>query len=402
MALRRRSPYTKPALFNLRHASLQRRIPGSDPARRHDMTPMDTKNTEPALGDGRLTALPSALKWILLLLLSLLVAGALEYVRFPAALLLGPMIAAIVFATNGARLSLPRPPYIAAQALVGCMIAESLNGDILRRFLQDWPLFIGATLSVIALSSLLGYIMAKRQVLPGTTAVWGSSAGAASAMVLMAEAYGADTRLVAFMQYLRVVCVASAAAAMAAFVFNIAGAEPPPLVFFPETDWQALALTLAITAAATAAGHYLKIPAGTMLVPMLVMAVLNSFGLVKIELPLWLLAVAYAMVGWRIGLAFSRRLLLHAAKAAPQVALSILILISFGGCLAFLLWYLLGVDPLTAYLATSPGGLDSVAIIAATTHVDLPFVLALQTARFLMILALGPSISKFIANRIKG
>ena len=41
-------------------------------------------------------------------------------------------------------------------------------------------------------------------MLPGTTAVWGSSPGAATAMVLMAEAFGADARLVAFMQYLRV------------------------------------------------------------------------------------------------------------------------------------------------------------------------------------------------------
>jgi hypothetical protein len=43
------------------------------------------------------------------------------------------------------------------------------------------------------------------------------------------------------------------------------------------------------------------------------------------------------------------------------------------------------VDALTAYLATSPGGLDSVAIIAASTpRVDLPFVLALQSVRLLV------------------
>ena len=39
----------------------------------------------------------------------------------------------------------------------------------------------------------------------------GGSAGAASAMVVMAEAFGADARLVAFMQYLRVVCVVAVA-----------------------------------------------------------------------------------------------------------------------------------------------------------------------------------------------
>ncbi len=44
--------------------------------------------------------------------------------------------------------------------------------------------------------------------------------------------------------------------------------------------------------------------------------------------------------------------------------LSILLLMGFCGAIAWLLSHELGIDPLTAYLATSPGGLDSVAIIA--------------------------------------
>jgi uncharacterized membrane protein AbrB (regulator of aidB expression) len=50
----------------------------------------------------------------------------------------------------------------------------------------------------------------------------------------------------------------------------------------------------------------------------------------------------------------------------------------------------------------SPGGLDSVAIIAASSTVDLPFVMAMQTARFLVVLLTGPSLARFIANRVGG
>lgn len=348
-----------------------------------------------------LTALPRPLKWALLIALSTLLVAGMEYVRMPAALLLGPMIAGLLLATNGAQLTLPRLPYTAAQALIGCVIASSLDKHIMMRFLEEWPLFLGAVLAIVAMSSLLGYIMARRQIFPGTTAVWGTSAGGASAMILMAEAHGADARLVAFMQYFRVVCVASAAAGVAAYMFNVSGAQHPPLVFFPPFDWVDLIKTLLLTAIASYIGKVLKMPAGTMIVPMLSLAVLHAFDLVNIVLPLWLMAMAYAVIGWRIGLAFTRRLLRHAAKAAPQVALSIFILIAFGGCLAYLLTTTMDIDPLTAYLATSPGGLDSVAIIAATTHVDMPFVMALQTVRFLVILALGPHISRFIAKRIK-
>lgn len=348
-----------------------------------------------------LTTLPTHWKWTLLIVLSIVLVTIMEYFRLPAALLLGPMVAGMIFATNGAQLSMPRLPYTAAQALIGCVIADSLDTQIMKRFLQEWPLFIGAVLSIVAMSSLIGYVMAKRQIFPGTTAVWGTSAGGASAMILLAEAHGADVRLVAFMQYFRVVCVATAAAGVAAYMFNISGNVQPPLDFFPPFEWKALLETLALTAITSYIGKLSKVPAGTMLVPMLSLAVIHALGLIDIVLPLWLMAIAYGLIGWRIGLAFTRRLLRHAAKATPQVALSIAILIAFGGCLAFLLTTFLHVDPLTAYLATSPGGLDSVAIIAATTHVDMPFVMALQTVRFLVILALGPHISHFIAKRIK-
>lgn len=359
----------------------------------------DDKNQEtPA--PGLLTDLPAVPKWALLVALSAALSALLEWLHLPAALLLGPMAVSIVFATNGARLSLPRFPFIASQALIGSMIAQNLDGEILSRVFDDWAVFVFVVFSIVFATSLIGYVLAKRKIMPGTTAVWGTSAGAASVMVLMADAYGADARLVAFMQYLRVVCVATTATLMAAFVFNIEGATIPDFVLFPPVDWMALFQTLAATAVFSGAGYLLRVPGGAMILPMAGLATLASLGLMTIELPPWLLALAYTMVGWRIGLAFTRRLLRHAARALPEVLLSIGLLIGFGGVLGFLLWRFLGIDPLTAYLATSPGGLDSVAIIAASTHVDVPFVLALQTFRFLVILAVGPSISRFVADRI--
>jgi uncharacterized membrane protein AbrB (regulator of aidB expression) len=63
---------------------------------------------------------------------------------------------------------------------------------------------------------------------------------------------------------------------------------------------------------------------------------------------------------------------------------------------------MLGIDPLTAYLATSPGGMDSVAIIAAASNrVDLSFVMALQTARFVFVLIGGPPLARLIAGRVR-
>ena len=75
---------------------------------------------------------------------------------------------------------------------------------------------------------------------------------------------------------------------------------------------------------------------------------------------------------------------------------------AFCGGLAMLISYELGIDPLTAYLATSPGGLDSVAIIAAASNsVDLSFVMALQSARLLFVLSFGPSLARLVSRWVR-
>lgn len=346
-----------------------------------------------------LARLPRAGQWALLLAASMAFAALLEAADLPAALLLGPMIAGILVGVGGGTIRVPRRPYFGAQAIIGCLIAAAITPTILVSFLQDWPLFLGVVLSTLLASSVLGWLMSRWQVLPGTTGVWGSSPGAATAMVLMAEAFGADARLVAFMQYLRVVCVATAASLIARFWVETGAAGPPAIVWFPPLDAGPFAVTLALAGLGAVAGQFLRIPAGPMLVPLVVGAVLHALGLIEIELPEWLLAIAYALVGWNIGLGFTRPVLLHAARALPQILLSILVLIAFCGGLACVLVRTLGVDPLTAYLATSPGGMDSIAIIAASSDVDLPFVMALQTVRFFLVVLLGPSVARFIARR---
>jgi membrane AbrB-like protein len=265
---------------------------------------------------------------------------------------------------------------------------------------QAWPLFLGIALAILAASSLLGWLLGKWGVMPGTTAVWGTAPGAASAMMLMAEDFGADARLVAFMQYLRVVCVAALASLLARFWIHTGDAAIPEIVWFPPINWIPFAETIALAVIGGYVGRVLKLPAGGLLVPMVVGAALHGSGLISIELPQWLLAISYAFLGWNIGLGFTRQILSHAARALPQTLLSIFALIAFSGVLAFILVKTMNVDPLTAYLGTSPGGMDSIAIIAASSPVDVPFVMGLQTMRFLIVLLVGPPLARFVASRL--
>lgn len=341
--------------------------------------------------------LPAAVQWLLLLVLSAPLASFLEAVGIPAGLLMGPMLAGVIVGMNGGTIRLPRFGFFGVQVVLAMMIAGMVSPSLVGTFLSRWPLFMAIVLSVIAVSTLCGWIITRMGILPGTTAIWGSSAGAASTMLLMGGAYGADVRLVAFMQYMRVVVVATLATLIAHFGGHQAIDQGVP--FFGPIDVVDFALTIGIGIACGLFGQWLSIPAGAFLTPFAVGSIMSLTGTLHVELPQWLLAMSFALLGWNIGLGFTRSIVRHARRAFMPTILSIIALVTFSGLLAVFLVFALGVDPMTAYLATSPGGLDSVAVIAASSNVDLSFVMALQTARLVIITIIGPVIARFVADR---
>ncbi|MGP0057974.1 MAG: AbrB family transcriptional regulator [Beijerinckiaceae bacterium] len=347
---------------------------------------------------GPLAAQKLHVQWTVLIILSVLFVLLLQILHLPAALLLGPMAAAILVTAAQGALRVPHWPFIAAQSIVGCMIARVITPSTLGAMGHDWPLFLATTSGVVAAGAWLGWLLARRRVLPGTTAVWGSFPGAATAMVLMAEAYGADIRLVAFMQYLRVVFVALAATVVAGIWTTASGGQTANVLWFPPIHWLSFIETLALAGFGVVVSYRLRISAGPLLLPLVIGAALQAANVMTIELPPWLLAICYMLIGWSIGLRFTRPILAHAARALPRVVASILVLIAIGGVLATLLVTLAGIEPLTAYLATSPGGADSVAIIAASAKVDVPFVMAMQIGRFLIVLFVGPPLARLVAS----
>ncbi|WP_263770019.1 AbrB family transcriptional regulator [Propionivibrio soli] len=361
---------------------------------------MEHKDNKPARAplEGR----PAVTLWSLLLVLSLVFAGLLDLIHLPAALLLGAMFAAILVALGGGAPQITRKAFIIAQGIVGCLVARSMTPASLASLHDDWVLFVSVTLVVILLCAGMGWVLAKKQVLPGATAVWGSSPGGAAIMTFMSDAHGADMRLVAIMQYLRVVMVTVIATVISRLWIGPTGATTPGIYdnLLATVPWDQLLYTLAIAVSASLIAQRFKLPGGGILLPLIVASAAQISGLVTIVLPPWILAPTYAVLGWSIGLRFNRQALSQAAKALPSMIVSIFCLIGVCAAIAVALTLLAGVDPLTAYLATSPGGLDSVAIIATASDVNVPFVMAFQTARLVMVVFTGPALARFITDRL--
>jgi uncharacterized protein len=352
----------------------------------------------------RLAPTRQQVRWTVLLLLSVVLSVGFDHTGLPAGRLLGPMVAAIVMALFGAEVAVPRLGFVGAQGVIGLLIARGVPVSILSTLSEHWFVFIAGVLGVTVLANALGWALSHWNVLPGDTAVWGSAPGAASAMMIMAEAHGADVRLVAFMQYLRVVCVSFTASVVAHWWMRSSGTAPTaavaPSLLQPPGEWTGLLATLGIALGGAVIGARLRLPAGGLLLPMLAGFALQDFAHIPIELPPLLLAVAYAFVGWTIGMRFNRAVLAVTLKSLPTVLAAIMLLILACGAFAAALVRWAHVDPLTAYLATSPGGADSVAIIAASTPVDVPFVLTMQVLRMLFVMATGPAIARTLASHL--
>jgi membrane AbrB-like protein len=147
----------------------------------------------------------SAFVWTALIAASAAGAVLLHQLGVPAPWLIAPLVVANVAAVTGlVTLHVPRPLFVAAQATIGMLIAQTFTPPVVGSIARSWLVMILIVASTIVAAAIAGWMLARFGSVPAPTAAWGSSPGGASAMTAMSADYGADPRIVAFMQYLRV------------------------------------------------------------------------------------------------------------------------------------------------------------------------------------------------------
>jgi membrane AbrB-like protein len=219
-------------------------------------------------------------------------------------------------------------------------------------------------------------------------------------MVLMAGAFGADQRLVAFMQYLRVLVVVLIAPVLAHVVLHHgghAGAAP--------ADHAGVAADLAFTAGCTALGLLVAratgLTAGSLLLPLIIAAAASITGVAGgADVPSLVEEIAFAAIGLQVGLRFTVATIRHAGRLLPATLASIVALIAACAGLAVVLERLGGFSFADAYLATTPGGIYAVLAAAAGAGANTTFVVAVQALRvFVMVLAAPPLVRAITRER---
>jgi membrane AbrB-like protein len=107
--------------------------------------------------------------------------------------------------------------------------------------------------------------------------------------------------------------------------------------------------------------------------------------------------VGYAIMGLQIGGRFHPdTIMLIRQVLLPVIGTTLLLLIA-SVVLAAIVARLMGLDLTSAYLAATPGGLDSVAAVATDLRVDTTIVVSMHLVRLMCVLIFGPWLVRLCA-----
>src|SRR4051812_46133318 len=214
-------------------------------------------------------------RWLLLAGLTIAGGWAGDRVGLPSAYLFSALVAGLAYALSPLpALELPGGWFVAAQAVLGVVLGTYLKSSTLSSLGEDWLPVALISLGTLVLTTAAGLILERVTQLDRATAALGMIAGGASGIVAMARDLGGDDRLVAFMQYLRVLVIVLLTPVAVRIAFpghtsDPAGASAEAPFVGGAADW---ALVAALAAGGALLGRVLRIPAGALLGPLLLTA----------------------------------------------------------------------------------------------------------------------------------
>jgi len=349
----------------------------------------------------------TGLRWILLAAGVGATGWLLDGLSLPSAYLFGALLVGLLVALAApGRFDVPPWGFRAAQAVAGVTLGSYLEPDAMAALADAWLPVLLVSAGTLAVSLGAGVAFSRVTGLDAPTSALGLIAGGASGIVGMAHELGADDRLVAFMQYLRVLVVVLFTPLLIAVAFGdhhalveVTAAVERVGPFGEARGW---ALTLGLAVAGAVVATRLRVPAGSLLGPMILAGILTLLvpgG--ELVVPPVLRELSFAVIGMQVGLRFTPEALRQIGRLALPVLLTILALLVACFGLAVLLDVTTSASLLDSYLATTPGGLYAVLAVAYGSGADITFVVGVQTLRVLVMVLLAPLAVRWMVSRLR-
>lgn len=316
----------------------------------------------------------------------------------PSPALFGGLLAGLVRAlVLPGQVVVPGAATTAGQAVIGVTMGSLVDLGTLRTVAANWLSVLLVTVATLALSLGAGLPLRLQRGVTPVTGAFSMIAGGASGIIVMARDLGADARMVAVLQYLRVLLIVVLMPVVAAVGYG-ASASGAPGTVQERPGWPVgLLFTAGCGAVGLVLGRLARVPVAALLGPMVAAAVVDLTGLGNgAEVPGPVQSAAFLAIGLQVGVSFTRASLRTIGRALPLALALILGLVVASAGLGVVLSAATGVSALDGYLATTPGGLYAVLATASDVGADVTFVLAVQVLRLFVLLLSAPLVARWL------
>lgn len=261
---------------------------------------------------------------------------------------------------------------------------------------SDWVAVLAVAIATLAICIAGGALLGMHRGISPLTGALSLVAGGSSGVVSIAHELGADDRVVAAVQYLRVALITAAMPFVVAVVFGgttthaspEAATADVPLLF-------GLPVIATIVVVGAAAGRAVKIPGAGLLGPMAITIALEFSGLLSgLHVPVMLVQAAALLFVWQTVLQFDRESLRAIRRILPTALALIAVLNLAVAGLGAALANVVGLSQLDGYLATSPGGIYAVLGTTIGSDSDVAFVMTSQVIRVVLMLFAAPLVAR--------
>jgi membrane AbrB-like protein len=319
--------------------------------------------------------------------------------RFPMPWLLGSIAGSAAVSILGLPTGIPYGLRSAVMAVIGLMIGSTVDHGVLSS-ISRWPISMAAVAIYVVVVTAVAYIFLRRFAgFDPITAYFASAPGGYLAMIMMGTSYGGRERNIAMTQVVRMTLVVFTLVIAYSLLFGVGASHPFMSQAGGHLGFFQIVELMILGTGGWYLGTRMHIPAGEMLVPLILIAAVQLLGMPAVQVPELPLLFAQYVVGSSIGADFSgitprelkQGLFVSAGLAGFMLVLSLIFSIILGLFTKF--------PVKTLFLALSPGGLSGISLIALALGHNPAFVTAHNVLRMMLIIFGAPLFFRMIKGR---
>ena len=331
-------------------------------------------------------------RWLLLFAALAGLATGLERAGLPSSYLLAAFVVGIAYALLAhPALTVPRTASVGAQGVVGVTAGSYLQRSTVGSLGDHALPILAVSVLTVGLSVAAGLLLSRISTVDRPTAAFGMIAGGAAGIISLSRELGADERLVAVMQYVRVLAIVAITPVIAIGVFGMSQTTRSA-ASGPVSSSHSVLYVAAMLGAGLLLARQFRLPGGTILGPMMVAAATSLiFPALIAPVPVVVTDLSFALIGLDVGLRFTPTVLREAGALLPRAIAVTTAMLFVSAGLGAGLAASSHVSMLDGYLATTPGGLTAVLALAIGGATNTTFIVSVQVIRtFLMLIAAAP------------